>query len=87
MSWSKSKAFHLLKLRILKYDPAAWDEFWIHPEGFILKEQLIIPHQWTQMPEKKLLTSVTLDDILHKKAEKVVLFASEIIGLHKIRDF
>jgi hypothetical protein len=28
MSWSKSGAHYLLKLRLLKYDPEAWDEFW-----------------------------------------------------------
>ena len=35
MGGSKSKAFHLLKLWVLEYDPEAWDEFWIHPEGTI----------------------------------------------------
>jgi len=28
MSWSKPGAHYLLKLRLLKYDPEAWDEFW-----------------------------------------------------------
>ena len=28
MSWSKPGAHYLLKLRLLKYDPKAWDEFW-----------------------------------------------------------
>jgi len=28
MTWSKPGAHYLLKLRLLKYDPEAWDEFW-----------------------------------------------------------